>query len=128
MMSQPPLLLLVEDHPPTAEVTREILETFGYRVALATNGAEAVAEARAQRPAMVLMDVHMPVKDGLAATRELRASGDTAALPIYCLTAFAMPEEAARCHAAGATGVLTKPLDFDRLAGVLASMLPVGTA
>lgn len=115
----PPLILLAEDNAPTAEVTKEIIETLGYRVALAANGREAVARTLELQPALVLMDVQMPEIDGLEATRLIKADARTAAVPVICLTAFAMAEEGRQCVAAGAELHLAKPVDFDRLTEVL---------
>lgn len=119
-MSPPsPLILLAEDNPPTAEITKEIIETLGYRVEVAPNGRLAVARTGELQPALVLMDVQMPEMDGLEATRTLKADARTARIPVVCLTAFAMAEEGRRCLDAGAELHLAKPIDFDRLAAVL---------
>jgi two-component system, sensor histidine kinase and response regulator len=124
-MPSAPLVLLAEDHPPTAEITQEILTVFGYTVVHAHNGQVAVDQARQIHPAIVLMDVQMPELDGLAATRLLRQDPATSRIPIVCLTAFALPEQAAQCREAGADDCLTKPLDFGRLEEVLRRFAPI---
>jgi two-component system sensor histidine kinase/response regulator len=119
-MSPPsPLILLAEDNPPTAEITKEIIETLGYRVEVAPNGRIAVARTAELLPTLVLMDVQMPEMDGLEATRAIKADPRTAHVPVVCLTAFAMAEEERRCLDAGAELHLAKPIDFERLAKVL---------
>lgn len=125
MTPSPPLILLAEDHAPTAEITQEIIATFGYEVRLAQNGLEAIALTRELRPALVLMDVQMPEVDGLEATRRLKEDAATRAIPVVCLTAFAMDEQAAHCRAAGAEDHLPKPLDFARLEATLHRFAPL---
>lgn len=81
----------------------------------ARDGREAVAEALALRPDVILMDVQMPQLDGLAAMRALRASAATARTPMIALTALAMPGDEARCREAGADEYLSKPIALPRL-------------
>lgn len=124
-MTPAPIVLLAEDHPPTAEITQEILAAFGYTVVLASDGRQAVELARKFRPAVILMDVQMPELDGLAATRLLKQDAATRDLPIVCLTAFAMTEQGAQCRESGADDHLTKPVDYDRLQAVLRRFAPL---
>jgi CheY-like chemotaxis protein len=88
------------------------------------DGQEAVARATADRPALILMDVQMPVLDGLEATRRLRADPATAAIPIITLTALAMPEDRLRCLEAGANAYLSKPLQLAELDRLILEHLP----
>jgi len=113
-------ILLVEDNELNQEVATEILATAGCVVSLARDGAEAVAAVRGTSSAgtafdLVLMDVQMPVMDGLAATREIRASPGFEALPIIAMTANAMTEDRDRCIAAGMNDYITKPIDPDAM-------------
>jgi CheY-like chemotaxis protein len=102
------------------EVARRILERLGFQVDLAPDGQAALDACAARRFDLILMDVQMPVMDGLTATRELRkreTGGQRT--PIVALTASAMSGELSRCLAAGMDGLLTKPLEVERLRDVL---------
>ena len=113
-------VLLVEDHPINQEVARRFLERLHCEVTVVDDGAKAVAACAEREFDIVLMDVQMPIMDGLTATREIRAQRGTRRLvPIVALTASAMTDELERCLAAGMDGLLTKPLEFDRLRAAL---------
>ncbi|HEU0225666.1 MAG TPA: response regulator [Steroidobacteraceae bacterium] len=119
-------VLLVEDNPVNQRVAQLFLERAGCDVLLANDGSEAIARLEEQRVDLVLMDVQMPVMDGLEATRRLRAAGRS--LPIVGLTANAMPEQVAECREAGMDEVIAKPLERERLEAVLEKFAPpVGT-
>lgn len=123
-------ILVAEDNEINALLARALLTRLGHRPTIATDGDGAVeawlAAARAGTPYdLVLMDVQMPGTDGIAATRRIRASENENAnrrVPIIALTANALDEERKVCIAAGMDGFLTKPLDRERLASVLASL------
>ena len=105
-------LLLAEDNEINQQIAIELLESAGATVVLASNGREAVDLARdGSAYDAVLMDLQMPVLDGMQATREIRADPRLAALPIIAMTAHAMLEERERCLAAGMVDHITKPLD-----------------
>ncbi len=114
-------VLLVEDNTVNQEVARELLAAVGVAVVVAGNGAEALARLADAGAAFdaVLMDVQMPVMDGLEATRRIRADARFAALPVVAMTAHAFDEERARCFAAGMDDHLAKPIALDRLYGAL---------
>jgi CheY-like chemotaxis protein len=110
-------VLLVEDNPVNQKVAVRFLERMGCRVRVADNGAEGVKAYQETRFDLVLMDLQMPVMDGLTATRRVREleaqSGHTT--PIVALTANAMAGQLERCMEAGMNGFLTKPLEIERL-------------
>ena len=108
-------ILLVEDNELNQEVASEILASAGCVVGLAVDGAEAVEKVQECAYDLVLMDVQMPVMDGLAATREIRKLPQFAALPIIAMTANAMKEDRERCLAAGMNAYITKPIDPDTM-------------
>jgi two-component system sensor histidine kinase/response regulator len=112
-------VLLAEDNVVNQEVAREILEQAGISVDIAVNGAEAVEMARAGRHDMVLMDMQMPVMDGLEATRVLRADPSLAGLPIIAMTASVLPEDRQRCLDAGMNDHVGKPIDVAELFATL---------
>jgi CheY-like chemotaxis protein/HPt (histidine-containing phosphotransfer) domain-containing protein len=113
-------VLLVEDNVVNQKVAVRLLERLGCSVEVANNGAEGVEAARKRRFDIILMDLQMPVMDGLTATREIRAHETHGHLPIIALTANAMSGDRERCEAAGMDGYLTKPIEVERLRSALA--------
>ena len=121
-------LLLAEDNLVNQEVVVEVLSRRGARVEVAGNGLQVIERLAASGPEafhVVLMDLQMPVLDGLEATRRLRAQPRFDALPIIAFTAHAMVEERERTQAAGMQGYITKPLDVPALVKALQAYLPV---
>ncbi len=109
-------VLLVEDNPVNQKVAVRFLERMGCRVRVADNGAEGVRAFQEARFDLILMDLQMPVMDGLTATRRIREIEQGGnATPIVALTANAMTGQVQRCMDAGMNGFLTKPLDIARL-------------
>jgi CheY-like chemotaxis protein len=108
-----PRVLLAEDHPTNRKVVELILGSAGVDLVSVENGALALEAARAERFDLILMDMQMPVMDGLTAIRAIRAherERSAAATPIVALTANAMPEHAEASQVAGADDHLTKPV------------------
>ncbi len=118
-------VLLVDDDLLSQEVGIGMLEELALRVVVVADGAEAVRLAAAGGIDLILMDVQMPVMDGLSATRAIRAIPGCAALPIIAMSANAFPEDRLRCLGAGMNAHVAKPVDFDTLCGELARWLPV---
>jgi CheY-like chemotaxis protein/signal transduction histidine kinase/CHASE3 domain sensor protein len=123
-------ILIVEDDVRNIYSLTNVLEPRGAIVEIARNGKEAieVLTGSAGDPAeaidLVLMDVMMPVMDGLTATRELRKDARWRDLPILMLTAKAMPDDQERCLAAGANDYMAKPLDVDKLLSLVRVWMP----
>jgi len=115
-------LLLVEDNEINREFATELLRSEGIFVDEAENGAVAVSKVKQQDYDAVLMDIQMPVMDGLDAARQIRAlEGEKfARLPIIAMTALAMARDAEQSHASGMNDHVTKPISPDRLMAVLA--------
>ena len=109
-------ILVVEDNAVNQKVAQKILEKLGHRVTLAGNGKEAIEIWQAQKFDVILMDVQMPVMDGLEATKEIRRleAGKTH-IPIYALTAHVMESEITKCKQAGMDDHISKPLNFNEL-------------
>jgi len=105
------IVLLVEDNEVNRYLARFLLEHGGFTVATANNGLEALEQARARKPDLILMDIQMPVMDGYEATRELKADPTLQAVPVVALTAYAMPQEREQALAAGCAGHIEKPID-----------------
>jgi CheY-like chemotaxis protein len=111
------VVLVAEDNEASILTLTVYLQAQGHRVIVARNGAEAIDMACAERPALVLMDLQMPVMDGLEAIQRLRQHRDAAiaTMPIFALTALAMPGDRERSLAAGANEYMTKPVNLKYL-------------
>lgn len=118
-------ILLVEDGPVNQEVARGLLEMNGYIVEVANNGREALDALAQQTFDVVLMDLEMPVMDGLTAAAEIRrGEQDTEThIPIIAMTAHAVPDFLDKCIASGMNGYVTKPIQPDELFGTLTTFL-----
>ncbi|MCB1914073.1 MAG: response regulator, partial [Rhodocyclaceae bacterium] len=116
-------VLLVEDEPINREVARMFLEEIGFEIDEAENGAEAVRMAYEKDYAIIIMDMQMPVMDGLKATRKLREGEKFNAIPILAMTANAFAEDKARCLDAGMDDFLTKPVNPEQLYDTLLKFL-----
>ncbi len=123
-------ILIVEDDVRNIYSLSSVLEPRGAIVEIARNGQEAIdklagaGEDASHAIDLVLMDVMMPVKDGLTATREIRADARWSKLPIVMLTAQAMPDDQQRCLEAGANDYLAKPIDVDKLLSLVRVWMP----
>jgi len=117
-------ILLVEDNDLNQEVATEILVDAGFMVDLAINGAVAVCMVEEAEYDAVLMDMQMPVMDGLAATAEIRKQPRFARLPIIAMTANAMSDDRDICVAAGMNDHMAKPIDPEKLFGTLLRWIP----
>lgn len=117
-------LLLVEDNRTNQEVALAMLSQMGMQVDIAENGQQALERLEQEDYDLVLMDVHMPVMNGLDAARAIRAGRWGSGLPIVALTAAAFPEDRKQVAAAGMNDFLSKPVDPQRLAATLLRWLP----
>nr|MBP6817145.1 response regulator [Burkholderiaceae bacterium] len=108
-------VLLVEDNPINQEVARAMLTAAGALVEVAGDGAQAIAALARSEFDAVLMDVQMPVMDGLEATRRLRGDPRHARLPIIAMTANALADDREICLAAGMTDYVTKPISMQTM-------------
>ena len=119
-------ILLADDIPENTELAEIRLVGQGHRVTVAHDGREALDLARNQVFDVILMDVHMPVMDGLDATRQIRHREDGARppVPIIAMTASVMPSEQRRCFDAGMTDFIAKPIDFGALFRLIETVVP----
>jgi CheY-like chemotaxis protein len=108
-------LLLVEDNEMNRDMLSRRLEKRGHTVLIAVDGAAGVAQAKAQLPELILMDMSLPVIDGWEATRQLKADPATAKIPVIALTAHAMEADRDKALAAGCDDFDTKPVELPRL-------------
>lgn len=115
------LVLIAEDNEANIETLSTFLDVLGYRYVVATNGMEAIEEVHRHCPSLILMDLEMPVMDGLEATRRLRSDPDVliAGIPVIVVTAKAMSGDLDRALAAGADEYLSKPVDLKQLAELI---------
>jgi CheY-like chemotaxis protein len=119
-------ILVVEDDVRNVYALTNILEPRGASIEIARNGREALDKLSRSEPAidLVLMDVMMPVMDGLTATREIRKNPTWKKLPIIVLTAKAMPDDQQSCIDAGANDYIAKPLDVEKLLSLVRVWMP----
>ena len=118
-----PKVLLVEDTEDNRFMMRRLLEMAGYQVVEATNGEEAVKVARAESPRLILMDLSLPVIDGLAATRLIRQLPKFRSTPIIAVSAHDTSDFQSDALEAGCNRYITKPIDFNELEQLIAQML-----
>jgi CheY-like chemotaxis protein/two-component sensor histidine kinase len=118
-----PIILLAEDNAANIQTVGGYLEKKGYAMNYAVNGLIAVTMAQELRPALILMDIQMPVMDGLTAIRAIRADVALQEIPIVALTALAMNGDRERCLAAGATDYMSKPVKLKELATLVERLL-----
>src|SRR5262245_12221622 len=118
-----PKILLVDDEEMNRDFLQRRLQKRGYQVVTAVDGAEACTRVGVERPDLVLMDVMMPVMDGLQATRMLRAAPETRDIPIIALTALAMAGDREKVLEAGCNDYATKPIEFPQLLEKMQTLL-----
>jgi len=119
-----PVVLLAEDNEANIQTIGGYLEEKGCSMHYAVNGVIAVKLAHELRPALILMDIQMPVMDGLAAIREIRKDAGMKSIPIVALTALAMPGDRERCLEAGASDYMSKPVSLKALADMVKQLAP----
>lgn len=122
-VSTGPRILLAEDNEANIQTIGGYLEDKGYAMHYASNGLAAIKLARELRPALILMDIQMPVMDGLAAITQIRADTVLKDIPIVALTALAMVGDRERCLATGATDYMSKPVKLRELAALVAKLV-----
>jgi len=121
-------ILLVEDHEDNRNIYRTILEHYGYRVVVASDGRSGIQLAREERPDLILMDLSIPFVDGWEATRVLKQDVTTAAIPIIALSAHALAEDRERARDAGCDGYLAKPVEPRKVLAEVKRFLEDGVA
>ena len=99
------------------------LQRRGYEVVVAVDGAQGLSMAQSEAPAIVLMDISLPVLDGWEATRRLKMAPETRSIPVIALTAHAMTGDRERCIEAGCDDFDTKPVEIARLVGKIETLL-----
>lgn len=118
-----PIVLVVEDEEDTRYLMRLALEDLGYRVCEAEDGEQAIVVACREQPDVILMDISMPVLNGLTAAARIRRHDNLRTIPIVAVTAHQEEDLRAGAAASGFTAYVTKPIDFDWLNDLLKSLL-----
>ena len=117
-------ILYVEDNEDNIFMLTNRLKRKGYDVIVAKDGAQGVEMVRQESPALVLMDLGLPVLDGWEAIRQLKTASETLAIPIIALSAHAMAEDRQRAFDAGCDDFDTKPVEMSRLMQKIEALLP----
>ncbi|HMF55479.1 MAG TPA: response regulator [Pyrinomonadaceae bacterium] len=120
-----PTILIVEDDDDSRLMLKTLLEMKGYKVIEASNGVEATEVVTFLRPGMLIMDLQLPKLHGFAVTRHMRQREETRDMPIIILSGHDPQQHRPLALAAGCNEYLTKPIDFDKLDGVLSRFLPL---
>ena len=104
------LILIIEDNEVNRILVRDMLRFKGYQTVEAQSAEEGIRVARARKPALILMDFHLPKMNGIEAFHALRADAQTTSIPVIAVTASAMPEDRKKILEAGFDGMQTKPI------------------
>lgn len=116
-------ILLIEDNEANRDALSRHLKRRGYEVVMAVDGQQGIAMARSEAPALILMDMSLPVLDGWEATRQLKADPQMSSIPVIALTAHAMAGDRAKALEAGCNDYDTKPVEFPRLLAKIQALL-----
>ncbi len=116
-------ILIVEDNPDNRDMLSRRLQRKGFEIVMAEDGAAGVRMAEEERPDLVLMDLSLPVMDGWAATRQIKATESTRGIPVIALTAHAMAGDREKAIEAGCDDFDTKPVELARLLEKITALL-----
>lgn len=119
-------VLLVEDTEDNRQMMKRLLEMSGYQVLEAVNGEEAVKLASQEQPQIILMDLSLPLIDGLTATRRIRNSPGMSKVPIVAVSAHDTADFHSEALAAGCNAYITKPIDYPQLEEIVNRLLSNG--
>ncbi len=117
------LILIVEDNEKNRKLVRDILQFKGYRILESETAEEGIRLAREKKPALILMDFHLPGMNGIEAFKVLRADTTTSSIPVIAVTASAMTGDRQKMMAAGFDGLQTKPINVKQFLETVAQTL-----
>ena len=117
-------IMIVEDYDDTRILLRRVLERLGYTVLEASNGQEAVDIADREHPDLILMDLDLPILDGIAATQRIRKQPEMEKVPIVAVTAYPMSYTHVKAFAKGCNEYMAKPIDTTELERLVTRYLP----
>ena len=123
-----PRVLVIEDNDQNLYLVTFLLERHGLEVLAARDGRSGIEMASRIKPDLILLDIQLPLIDGYAVARAIRADPDLATLPIIAVTSYAMVGDRERCLAAGCTDYIEKPINADTFIQQIAGYLPPGAA
>ena len=118
-------MLIADDNADNRQVLSQFLRSLGFDVLEAHNGVHAVQAAQSSRPDLILMDLVMPLKDGIQAARDIRNSPDIAGIPIVGISASAFPTTRAQCADAGCQAFITKPVRLEEVSALVEKILNI---
>ncbi len=121
---KPPRVLIVDDNPMNLELTMFLLGAAGFALESAPEAVGAAAQIMVSRPDLILMDIQLPIMDGLAFTQQLKADPKTQQIVVVAFTSYAMRGDEARMRAAGCDGYIAKPIDIASFAAKVRSYIP----
>ena len=122
------LILIVEDNDKNMKLARDVLQVKGYRTLEAESAEAGLPLAAAQKPDLVLMDIHLPGMNGIDALKQLRASPETNRIPVLAFTASVMPQDRKEIMSAGFDGFVSKPINLKEFIASIAQALKQGAA
>jgi len=117
-------ILVVEDQEDNRQILRDLLNSVGYQILEAEDGARGVAAAEAERPDLILMDIQLPLVDGYEATRRIKADPALAHIPVIAVTSYALSGDEAKTKAAGCNAYVAKPFSPRQLLAKVREFLP----
>lgn len=121
--SRPQRILVVDDSEDNRQILRDLLTNAAFVVLEASDGVAGLAQAKAERPDLIIMEVGLPVMDGYEATRRLKSDPDLMAIPVVAVSSYAMSGDEERSRAAGCNGYIPKPFSPSSLLRVVRSLL-----
>jgi CheY-like chemotaxis protein len=123
--SKLPLIMLVDDNDIILTTLSDYLQSEGFEVIACQGGKDAIARAKANPPALIVMDIQMPEMDGIETTQRLKADKKMASIPIIALTALAMKSDRERCMAVGIMDYISKPVSLQNLVSIIKKHLNI---
>jgi two-component system, cell cycle response regulator DivK len=117
-------ILIVEDHEDNRRILRDLLSSRGYDLVEAEDGRQALAMAEDRRPALILMDVQIPLLDGYEVTRRLKANPELSAIPVIIVTSYALSGDESKARAAGCSAYVSKPYSVRNLLAKIQEYVP----
>lgn len=118
-------ILLVEDNEMNRDMLTRRLKRRGFEVLCTSDGVQGIALAESESPDLILMDISLPIMDGLQATREIKSKEATRDIPVIALTAHAMAGDREKCLEAGCNDYATKPVEFKQLVAKINDCLAI---
>jgi two-component system cell cycle response regulator DivK len=117
-------ILIVEDHEDSRRILCDLLASRGYDLVEAEDGEQALAMAEERRPALILMDVQIPLLDGYEVTRRIKANPALRAIPVIAVTSYALSGDESRARAAGCNAYVSKPYSARKLLAKIEEYVP----